>query len=92
MTDLVERLRRKAAFLEEGHEFFADEIADEFLLSATEIETLRAEVVKLNAECERAWRSHAIAHEQAMANGQALAEARAQISKIESASGQAASA
>jgi hypothetical protein len=87
MTDLVELLRN-----DEVRQTFADGPDPLCEAAATEIETLRAEVVKLNAECERAWRSHAIAHEQAMANGQALAEARAQISKIESASGQAASA
>jgi hypothetical protein len=31
----------------------------------------------LDAECERAWRSYHIAHDQAMSNGHALAEARA---------------
>ena len=41
---LIERLREKAKALEEGREeFFADEISDEFLLSAEAISTLLKE-------------------------------------------------
>jgi hypothetical protein len=68
---------------------YCDEAADELMLGLFNIayRAIEAEVIapllkerdKLNAECERAWEAYRIAHNLAMANGEALIEARAAL-------------
>jgi hypothetical protein len=48
-------------------------------IEAEVIAPLLKERDKLNAECERAWEAYRIAHNQAMANGEALIEASAAL-------------